>query len=219
VPTDAEATGPGIRYRFGAYPFLEPEELHSAGVIRQRNIDPTVDDNVWYIHLGRARRVRAEELSQAIAPHVEGDYPSYVNNLNPDSYFGFSAKIEIYDYKLLGIKPMLCFSTCGECSAKACDFDNHRTVCPEAWEMRQVYIVEAHAKALSWHQKIGSSGVTIPKRVLYIDSEGWFITASDQYDPEGKLRKTIATFKLTAIDRFPMPKRRSTRSNACSRWR
>src|SRR5262245_41671341 len=31
VPTDPEATGPGIRYRFGAYPFLEPQELHGAG--------------------------------------------------------------------------------------------------------------------------------------------------------------------------------------------
>jgi len=36
--------------------------------------------------------------------------------------------------------------------------------------------------------------VTIPKRILYIDSEGWFITASDQYDLEGRLWKTVATF-------------------------
>jgi hypothetical protein len=203
VPTDPEATGPGIRYRFGAYPFLEPQELHGAGIIRQRNIDPTVDDNVWYIHLGRARRVRAEELSDAIAPHVEGDYPTYVNNLDPDSYFGFSAKIETYDYKLLGIKPMLASVHAENVPAKACEFDNHRTVCPEAWEMRQLYIVEANAKTLSWHQRIGSSGVTIPKRVLYIDSEGWFITGSDQYDPDGKLWKTIATFN-TYRDR-PIP--------------
>lgn len=203
VPTDPEATGPGIRYRFGAYPFLEPQELHGAGLIRQRNLDPTVDDNVWFIHLGRARRVRAEELSDAIAPHVEGDSPTYVNNLDPDSYFGFSAKIETYDYKLLGIKPMLASVHAENVPAKGCEYDNHRTVCPEAWEMRQVYIIEANAKALSWHQKIGSSGVTIPKRVLYIDSEGWFITASDQYDAEGKLWKTIATFN-TYRDR-PIP--------------
>ena len=61
-------------------------------------------------------------------------------------------------------------------------------------EVRQLYIVEATVKPLSWHQKIGSSGVVIPKRILYIDSEGWFITASDQYDPGGKLWKTLATF-------------------------
>ena len=60
--------------------------------------------------------------------------------------------------------------------------------------MRQLYVIEAILLPLSWHQKIGSSGIVIPKRVLYIDSEGWFITASDQYDNEGKLWKTIATF-------------------------
>ena len=60
--------------------------------------------------------------------------------------------------------------------------------------MRQLYVIEATAKSQSWHQKLGSSGVLIPKRVLYIDAEGWFLTASDQYDDEGKLWKTIATF-------------------------
>ncbi len=75
-----------------------------------------------------------------------------------------------------------------------CQFDNNRSVCPEAWEIRQLYVIEATAKPLSWHQRIGGDGVLIPKRVLYIDSEGWFITASDQYDGQGKLWKTIATF-------------------------
>jgi hypothetical protein len=78
--------------------------------------------------------------------------------------------------------------------ATPCQFDNDRTICPENWEMRQLYAIEATAKPQSWTQKIGSSGVIIPKRVLYIDSEGWFITASDQYDGQGSLWKTIATF-------------------------
>jgi Protein of unknown function (DUF1329) len=30
--------------------------------------------------------------------------------------------------------------------------------------------------------------------VIYIDSEGWFLTASDEYDTAGKLWKTVATF-------------------------
>ena len=45
--------------------------------------------------------------------------------------------------------------------------------------------------------------LAIPKRVLYIDSEGWFITASDQYDREGKLWKTLVAFN-TYRDR-PVP--------------
>lgn len=60
--------------------------------------------------------------------------------------------------------------------------------------MRETYIVEANVKPNSWSQKLGADEVIIPKRILYIDSEGWFITASDQYDREGQLWKTIATF-------------------------
>ena len=38
--------------------------------------------------------------------------------------------------KLLGIKPMLASVHAENVTAKACGFDNHRTVCPEVWEMR-----------------------------------------------------------------------------------
>jgi hypothetical protein len=201
IPTDAEATGAGIRYRFGAFPFLEPAEIYGFGLVRERNVDPAVDDNVWFYMPGRrsVRRVRAEELSDSIIPsNGEGAANTYANNLDPDSYFGFSAKIENYNYKLLGLKPMLASVHAKNTPAKPCPFDNHRSVCPEDWELRQLYVIEATAKPLSWHQKIGSSGTLIPKRVLYIDSEGWFITASDQYDGQGKLWKTIATFNSYA---------------------
>jgi hypothetical protein len=201
IPTDAEADGAGIRYRFGAFPFLEPSEIYGFGLVRERNKDPGVDDNVWFFNPSRrkVRRIRAEELSDAIIPtDGKGSSNTYANNLDPDSYFGFSAKIENYNYKLLGIKPMLASVHAKHTPAKPCQFDNNRSVCPEDWEMRQLYLIEATAKPLSWHQKIGSSGVLIPKRVLYIDSEGWFITASDQYDLEGKLWKTIATFNTYA---------------------
>src|SRR5207237_228785 len=50
---------------------------------------------------------------------------------------------------------------------------------------------------------IGGAGLSIPKRIFYIDSEAWLITASDQYDHAGKLWKTIATFN-TFRDR-PVP--------------
>jgi uncharacterized protein DUF1329 len=196
IPTDAEATGAGIRYRFGAFPFLEPAEIYGFGLVRERNVDPTVDDNVWFF-LPRSRsvrRVRAEELSDSVIPTDSKQSNTYANNLDPDSYFGFSAKVENYNYKLLGLKPMLACVHARNTPAMPCQFDSNRTICPEDWEMRQLYVIEATAKPLSWHQKIGSSGVIIPRRVLYIDSEGWFITASDQYDMEGKLWKTIATF-------------------------
>src|SRR5216684_1322203 len=69
IPTDPEATGAGIRYRFGAFPFLEPAEIEGFGLIRERSKDPNVDDYCWLWNVGNrsARRVRAEELSDAIS--------------------------------------------------------------------------------------------------------------------------------------------------------
>src|SRR5260370_23772865 len=51
--------------------------------------------------------------------------------------------------------------------------------------MRQVYVVEATLK--------GGAGITA-RRLLYIGSEGWFSTASDQYDRDGALWKTLVIF-------------------------
>jgi hypothetical protein len=204
IPTDPEANTAGIRYRFAAFPFLEPSELQGCGLLRYRNKDPKLDDYAWLYaptgDFGFFRWVKTTQLSDAIggplivlAQNVEGP-ATYANNIDPDSYFGFAAKIENYNYKLLGIKPMLACTHADNLPAKPCQFDNHRTVCPEAWEMRLLYVIEATAKPQSQTQKLGSDGVLIPKRILYIDSEGWFVTASDQYDRRGDLWKTLATF-------------------------
>jgi Protein of unknown function (DUF1329) len=208
IPADPDAAASGLRYRFGAFPFLAPEEARGFGMIRERSLDPAVEDNTWF-YSPRSRKVRrmsADMLSDATGPLAGGGgggSSTYANTLDPDSYFGFSAKIEDYNYRLLGIKPMLACVHAEHAPAVACEFDGNRTVCPENWEMRRLYVIEADAKPLSWHQRIGTSGVSIPKRILYIDSEGWFITASDQYDKEGKLWKTLATFN-TYRDR-PVP--------------
>ncbi len=155
IPSDSEATAAGIRYRFGAFPFIEPQEIRGFGLVRLRSNDPNVEDEGWYYNplSGRLRSVSAQSLSDAIGPFgigggggnafspvVAGGIASttYANNLDPDSYFGFSAKIEDYNYKLLSIKPMLASVHAENTPAKPCQFDNSRTVCPEDWEMRQL---------------------------------------------------------------------------------
>ena len=179
-------------------------------MIRFRHIDPKVDDNSWIFQPG-TRRVRRESpaiLSDAIGMLAgfgshgsagSGNGPSggtaYASVIDPDSYFGFAAKIEEYNYKYLGEKDMLACVHAKNSPAVACPFDGGRSICPENWEMRHLYAVEADARP-------GNDSV-IPRRVLYVDSEGWFITASDQYDRTGKLWKSIATFD-TYRDR-PVP--------------
>ena len=185
-PTDPEANVTGIRYRYGFFPVLEPAAVRGFGFLRFRYLDPDMEDNLWVYNPGarRVARSRADTSSGAKGAAT----------LDPDSSFGFAAKIEDFNYRLLGIKPMLAVAHAAALPARACEFDNHRTVCPEDWEMRQLYIVEATAKPLDWHQRIGTDGLDIPKRILYIDSEGWFIAASDQYGKDGALWKTLALF-------------------------
>ena len=70
---------------------------------------------------------------------------------------------------------------------QACPADGGRTVCPENWEMRTVYLVEAIPK----HH---AHGRDVARRVLYVDSESWVITAADQWDHLGAMWKTQALF-------------------------
>jgi hypothetical protein len=219
IPVDPDGVASGIRYRFGFYPFLEPSSLRGYGMVRQRHIDPAIEDNVW-VFSPAARRLRRESaavLSDAIGALPgfggggggggggyggsaggaggSGGGAAYANTLDPDSYFGFSAKIEDFTYRFLGEKQMLASVHAVHSPETQCPFDGGKTICPEDWEMRHLYVVEADSKP--------GHDMTIPKRIFYIDSEGWFITASDQYDREGKLWKTIATFN-TYRDR-PVP--------------
>src|SRR5271170_6184378 len=59
IPTDANGLASGLRYRFGFYPFLEPSSLRGYGMIRQRHIDPKIEDNVW-VYNPQTRKLRRE---------------------------------------------------------------------------------------------------------------------------------------------------------------
>jgi hypothetical protein len=120
----------------------------------------------------------------------QGGGTTYASTIDPDSALGFAAKIEDYNYRLLGERPMLASVDAANSPAIPCAEDGGRSVCPENWQIRTLYVIEATAKKGS---PIASS-VLIPRRVLYIDSEGWFVTASDLFDPKGQLANTIASF-------------------------
>jgi uncharacterized protein DUF1329 len=215
IPTDPDALKSGLRYRFGFFPFLEPTALRGLGMTRERYIDPNREDNVWVYSPG-TRKLRRESAGLlADSTGALGGFggggggggmggggmggvsgaTAYANTLDPDSYFGFSAKVEDFSYRFLGEREMLASVHAEHSPAPQCPYDGGKTICPENWELRHLYVIEANVKK--------GLGSTIPKRILYIDSEGWFVTASDQYDRQGKLWKTIATFN-TYRDR-PVP--------------
>jgi hypothetical protein len=212
IPVDPDFKTSGVRYKFAYYPFLEPADLRGYGFIRYRHWNPNEEDNSWVFNpqTRRLRRQSAEELADAIGglPGFSGGGgggygggvsvsggASNVTTLDPDSYFGFAAKIEDFTYKFIGEKQMLACVHAKFSPEQPCPTDGGHTLCPEDWELRHMYIVEAN-------QKPGHS-YSIAKRIFYIDSEGWLITASDQYGTDGKLWKTLVLYN-TYRDR-PVP--------------
>ena len=202
TPTDPDVYKTGIVSRSGVYPVLEPAELRGAGIIRQSYAIPGFEDAVWEYspETRRLRRLPAAEFSDAFGVPSQGSSgprggggggaTTYASTWDPDSAFGFSARIQDFTYRLLGERTMLASVEAANSPAQTCASDGGRSVCPENWEMRHLYVIEATAKPGS---PLGG-GVITPTRILYIDSEGWFITASDQFNDQGQLWKTIATF-------------------------
>jgi hypothetical protein len=208
MPTDPDVLKSNITSREGAYPILEPAELRGEGLVRQRYNTPGSEDTAWeYSPASRKlRRLPAVALSDTFGVSktgasggghanfaqagVNAGSTSYASTWDPDSAFGFSARIQDFNYRLLGERPMLASVEAENSPAQPCASDGGRTVCPENWEIRNLYVIEATAKPGS----ILAASPTIPKRIFYIDSEGWFITASDQSDHDGQLWKTLATF-------------------------
>lgn len=200
MPTDSDALKSGVASRAGVYPTLEPSEMRGAGIIRERYAIPGMEDAVWeYSQASRKlRRLPASELSDtfgvsktggsALAGGPGAGATTYASTWDPDSANGFSARVQDFSYRLLGEGSMLASVEAANSPAQKCN--GGRTVCNENWELRHVYMIEATAKPSS---PIAAS-VLIPKRILYVDSEGWFITASDQFNQQGQLWKTLALF-------------------------
>jgi hypothetical protein len=201
LPLDNDIYQTGLAYRSGAFPILEPAEMRGAGIVREGSVLPDVDDNTWEYssESRRLRRLPTAELGDAFGVAAQSGAgtmsggagaTTYASTLDPESAFGFAGKVTDYSYRLLGERPMLASVDAANSPEIPCAEDGGRTVCPENWQMRNLYVIEATAKARPF---LGDSMI-VPRRVLYIDSEGWFITASDLFNPNGELWKTIATF-------------------------
>jgi hypothetical protein len=66
IPTDRDATDGGILYRFGAFPFLEPEDIRGVGLLRWRYKDPSKDDTAFvFLPSAGGVHVRRDVLSDA----------------------------------------------------------------------------------------------------------------------------------------------------------
>jgi hypothetical protein len=173
LPVDPDFQKTGRYWLFGLYPLLAPENSRGMGFVRYRYSDPRRGDDDWGWDPGtrRVRRVSEDFLSSATGP----------DSFDPDHYSGFNAKTEEYDYRLLGERKMLACVHAEHSPELRCSTDGGASACPEAWEMRPIYVVEATPRRSRVREALHS------KTLLYIDAEVWFEPYVDTYDRRGQL--------------------------------
>ena len=173
MPIDPDFKKTNRLWVFGLYPVLAPQAERGDGFIRFRYANPDRGDDQWSWTHG-TRRVR--RIDEAIASTATS-----AQTWNPDHYSGFNAKTEEYNYRFLGEKEMLGVIHAEHSPEVRCATDGGASACPEAWEMRHVYIVEATPRAERASRALQS------KTVVYMDSEAWFEPYIDEYDQRGNL--------------------------------
>src|SRR5215475_12814214 len=133
-------------------------------------------DDTWSVGSG-SRRVRRIDESILSSAATSG---TAAFSWDPDHYSGFNAKTEEYDYKLIGERQMLATVHAEHSPEVRCATDGGASACPEAWEMRHMYVIEATPRP-------GKINPIDSRTVLYEDSEVWFNPYIDTYDRSGRL--------------------------------
>ena len=177
VPVDPDFKTTGRYWLFGLYPVLAPNEIRGTGFIRWRYADPNKGDDTWSLGAG-SRRVRRVDESILSSSTTSGGTAAHA--WDPDHYSGFNPKTEQYDYKFLGERSMLASIHAIHSPEVRCPADGGTSACPEAWETRHLYVVEATPAR-------GKVNALDARTVIYLDSEMWFEPYIDTYDRSGRL--------------------------------
>ncbi|MFZ0890428.1 MAG: DUF1329 domain-containing protein [Candidatus Binataceae bacterium] len=189
LPIDPDFKQSGVWFRSAGYPVIAPDESRGDGLLRYRYWEADRADDAW-TYLAQSRRVR--RLNEVIM----GSSPGF-STWDFDHSGGFGAKSQEYNYKFLGARDMLACVNAVHSPAQPCPSDGRVTSCPEDWEIRHLYMVEATPRS----ERI--SGALQSRTLVYVDSEMWFNPYVDSYDRHGQLWKT-QIYWLTYRDR-PVP--------------
>jgi hypothetical protein len=175
LPIDPDFLKTGRTWLFALYPVLAPQSDRGVGLIRYRYADPARGDDSWTWTPG-ARRLR--RLNESILSTASG-----TTTWDPDHYSGFNPKTEFYDYKFMGDKNMLACVRAIHSPEVTCPYDGGASACPENWEMRHLYVVEAMPR----RERAMAAGALDSRTLEYVDAEMWFNPYIDTYDRTGRL--------------------------------
>jgi hypothetical protein len=174
LPIDPDFKRTGRLWLFALYPILAPATERGDRFVRYRYANPDRGDDTWtWLH--GVRRVR--RLNEAIMSTATG-----AQTWDPDHYSGFNPKTEQYDYRFIGERRMLACVAAEHSPEVRCATDAGGSACPERWELRHIYLVEATPR-----RTVNNAGALDSKTEIYMDSEMWFEPYVDTYDRRGEL--------------------------------
>ncbi|HKM99087.1 MAG TPA: DUF1329 domain-containing protein [Candidatus Binataceae bacterium] len=176
LPIDPDFKMTNRLWLFALYPVLAPQEIRGVGFIRWRYANAVKGDDTWSWN-ARSRRVRRIDESILNSAVTSG---TAAFSWDPDHYSGFNPKTEEYNYRFLGEKNMLGCVHAAHSPEVRCATDGGTSACPEDWEMRHMYVVEATPRP-------GHINAIDSRTLIYMDSEMWFEPFIDTYDRAGQL--------------------------------
>jgi len=173
LPIDPDFKVTGRYYLALLYPTLSPEDSRGAGIVKSMYADPAKEDDIWTYEPG-TRRVRRLNYSMI-------DSAAGAQAYDPNHYEGWSGKPEDYDFRFLAEKTMLAAADIHRGVDPRCPTDGGASHCPDPWQLRHLYVIEARER----HDRLSSP--LYSKEVIYIDSEADFPMYVDLYDRSGQL--------------------------------
>jgi hypothetical protein len=173
MPTDPDFKINNRLWLFYLGPELAPATDRGTSLLRYRYADPNHGDDTWTWLPGARRLRRLDENLNSAATGAQ--------TWDPDHYSGFNPKTEEYNYRFLGEKQMLACVRAEHSPEQRCPTDGGASACPEIWETRHMYLIEASPR----RERIGRA--LDSKTNIYMDSEMWFEPYIDTYDSRGQL--------------------------------
>lgn len=180
MPIDPDFKATGRYYMALLYPVLAPASDRGTGILKFRYANPNKDDDSWSWNPG-SRRIR--RLSYALSDSATG-----AQSYDPNHYEAWSGKPEDYDFKFLGEKTMLAAVDIHHGVDVRCPTDGGASHCPDAWQLRRLYMIEAKARPGRFASSLYS------REIIYLDSEADFPMFVDMYDHRGELMNNYTSW-------------------------
>ena len=170
--------------------YTGPQRRAGEGLLLIDSVNPVRQGRRAWVYLPGQRRIKPVEMPDE-ALHA-GSSGTYAN----DDAFVYTGVLERFHVKLLGKREMLVPYNTYRLSYHGDTADiltpNHVNPDLLRWELHRVWVVEATLKPGENH--------IYSRRVFYVDEDSWAALASDEYDLDGKLRRSVFTCLTYSYD-------------------